>query len=77
MHTRDIDAYVAAARGGAAVPGDAERLEGAAKLGEAAMLALRTAEGVEFVAFEERYGVDFLDFYRVVLDEMRAAGLPT
>ncbi len=74
VHTRDLAAYLAAAPAGAPIPGDDERLEGAARLGEAAMLALRTAEGVEVAAFEERYRVDFHEFYRPVLDEMRAAG---
>ncbi len=73
-HTRELDAYVDAAHSGGAIPGDAERLEGAARLGEAAMLALRTAEGVDIAAFAERYGVDFHDFYGPVLTEMRAMG---
>ncbi len=73
-HTRELDAYVDAARSGVAIPGEAECLEGAARVGEAAMLALRTAEGVDIVAFAERYGVDFHDFYRPVLSEMRAMG---
>jgi len=74
VHTRDLSAYLAAAPGSTPIPGDDERLEGAARLGEAAMLALRTAEGVEIAAFAERYRVDFHDFYRPVLDDMRAAG---
>ena len=73
-HTRELDAYVDAALAGGAIPGDAECLEGAARLGEAAMLALRTAEGVDIAAFAERYGVDFHDFYGPVLTDMRAMG---
>jgi oxygen-independent coproporphyrinogen-3 oxidase len=73
-HVRDLDAYVAAALAGTPIPGEAECLEGAARLGEATMLALRTAEGVDVAAFAERYHVDFHDFYEPVVTEMRAAG---
>ena len=73
-HTRELDAYVDAALAGEPIPSDAECLEGAARLGEAAMLALRTVEGVDVAAFAERYGVDFREFYRPVLTEMRATG---
>ena len=73
-HTRELERYVAAAGAGAAIPGDAEHLSGPARLGEAAMLALRTAEGVDVGAFAERYGVDFHEFYGPVLTEMRATG---
>ena len=74
VHTRDLETYCAALEGGRAVPSDDERLEGAAKAGEAAMLALRTSEGVDVAAFAERYDVDFHAFYAPVLSEMRAAG---
>ena len=40
-----------------------ERLERRARVGEAAMLALRTLEGVDVAAFAERYEVDFSLFY--------------
>ncbi len=73
-NVRELADYARAALGGGPIPGDAERLEGAARLGEAAMLALRTAEGVDVAAFAERYGVDFHRFYERVLLEMRANG---
>jgi oxygen-independent coproporphyrinogen-3 oxidase len=73
-NTRDLAAYEAAALAGAPVPSEGERLVGAARVGEAAMLALRTAEGVDVAAFAERYDVDFHEFYRPVLTEMRATG---
>jgi putative oxygen-independent coproporphyrinogen III oxidase len=73
--TRDLAAYEAAALAAATVPAEREHLEGAARAGEAAMLALRTAEGVELQSFAERYGVNFLEMYRSVLDELSAAGL--
>jgi oxygen-independent coproporphyrinogen-3 oxidase len=74
VHTRDLETYCAALESGACVPSDDERLEGAAKVGEAAMLALRTAEGVDVAAFAERYDVDFHAYYASVLSEMRATG---
>jgi oxygen-independent coproporphyrinogen-3 oxidase len=61
--TRDLERYCATALAGESIPADAERLVGAARIGEAAMLALRTKEGVDFAAFAERYGVDFPTFY--------------
>lgn len=73
--TRDLEGYVTAALGGLPIPSESERLEGAARVGEAAMLSLRTAEGVDVRVFAERYAVDFLEIYRPVLDEMSAAGL--
>ncbi len=73
-NVRELGAYVGAALAGGPIPGEAERLEGAARLGEAAMLALRTAEGVDVAAFAERYGVDFHRSYERVLTEMRANG---
>jgi len=74
-HTRDLGTYMAAALGGAPIPGEVERLVGAARAGEAAMLALRTAEGVELAPFAERYGIDFLSFYSQPVREMSEAGM--
>ena len=75
VHTRAIDAYCDAALGGSPIPGTSEHLEGAARIGEAAMLALRTSQGVDVASFAERYGIDFLRFYEPVLAEMSAAGV--
>lgn len=74
-HTRDLDAYVAAAAAGAPIPGESERLEGPARAGEAIMLALRTAEGVDVDAFRERYGIDVNERYRDVVGDLVAAGV--
>jgi oxygen-independent coproporphyrinogen-3 oxidase len=74
-NTRNLEAYVAAALAGEPVPGESELLHGASRVGEAAMLALRTAQGVDVRVFAERYAVDFLEIYRPVLDEMSSAGL--
>ncbi|MBC5809738.1 MAG: radical SAM family heme chaperone HemW [Candidatus Eremiobacteraeota bacterium] len=75
VNTRDLDRYCAAALEGSPIPVNSECLTGTARAGEAAMLALRTAEGVETQSFAERYGIDFLTHYAEVLSEMRAAGL--
>jgi oxygen-independent coproporphyrinogen-3 oxidase len=75
VHTRDLGAYVRAALDGHPIPGTAETLEPAAVVGEAAMLALRTAEGVDFQAFRERYSVDFIATYQRPIQELTSAGL--
>ncbi len=77
--TRDLERYCEAALAGESVPAQSERLEGAALVGEAAMLALRTSEGVDFAVFAERYGVDFPSTYarelaRLVRDGLIALG---
>jgi putative oxygen-independent coproporphyrinogen III oxidase len=74
-HTRDLDAYCGAALAGAPIPGESERLEGAKQAGEAIMLALRTAEGVDVPAFRERYGIDVHQRYRSVVGDLVAAGV--
>jgi oxygen-independent coproporphyrinogen-3 oxidase len=74
-HTRDLDAYCAAALAGTPIPGESERLEGPKQAGEAIMLALRTAEGVDLAAFRERYGIDVHQRYRSVVDDLVAAGV--
>jgi oxygen-independent coproporphyrinogen-3 oxidase len=74
-HTRDLEAYCDAARAGGPIPGESERLEGAAQAGEAIMLALRTAEGVDSRRFRERYGIDVHERYRGVVGDLVAAGV--
>lgn len=74
-HTRSLQRYVDAATRGGEIPGESESLDGSKRLGEAAMLALRTAQGVGVAAFKERYGVDFMHFYSTVIAEFSAAGL--
>jgi oxygen-independent coproporphyrinogen-3 oxidase len=75
VHTRDLDRYVRAALAGEEIPGDSERLVGPARIGEAAMLALRTHEGVDVRVFRERYGVDFLHSYARPIRELQDAGM--
>jgi len=74
-HTRDRADYEAAALAGAPIPGDSEQLTGAARTGEAVMLALRTSEGVDAGTFRERYGVDVFTHYAPVIADYAAAGL--
>jgi len=74
-HTRDLGMYCEAALAGRAIPGESEQLEGPARVGEAIMLALRTAEGVDTDRFRERYGIDVFETYRGVVDDLVAAGV--
>ncbi len=75
VHTRELDAYISSATVQAAIPTEQECLEGARRAGEAAMLSLRTAQGVVPEAFKERYGLDFLEFYAPIVEEYLSAGL--
>lgn len=75
VHTRELEAYIAAAMQAAPIPGEAERLDGAKRAGEAVMLALRTAQGVCLDSFKERYDLDFLQFYAPILEQYRDLGL--
>jgi oxygen-independent coproporphyrinogen-3 oxidase len=75
VQTRSLQTYLEAVESGAEIPAERERLEGAARTGEAVMLALRTSEGVSFEHFRERYGVDFLRFYAPVVEELVLNGL--
>jgi oxygen-independent coproporphyrinogen-3 oxidase len=74
-HTRELEPYCRAALAGDAIPGESERLEGAARAGEAIMLALRTSEGVVLAPFRERYGIDVRERYRDVVERFVAAGM--
>jgi oxygen-independent coproporphyrinogen-3 oxidase len=75
VHTRLLDAYVDAVLAAKPIPGESERLDDTKRAGEATMLALRTAKGVNVADFKKRYGVDFMHFYAPVIAEYTAAGL--
>jgi oxygen-independent coproporphyrinogen-3 oxidase len=75
VHTRDLDEYVRTALAHEPIPGTSESLRGAARIGEAAMLALRTNEGVDLDVFRERYGIDFLSSYQRSIRELEGAGM--
>jgi oxygen-independent coproporphyrinogen III oxidase len=73
--TRSLERYIQAVQAGFSVPAEAERLEGSKRVGEAIMLALRTAQGVSLAGFKERYGVDVLERYAPVVAAYRDAGM--
>jgi oxygen-independent coproporphyrinogen III oxidase len=75
VHTRDLDAYLAAASAGGPIPGEAERLAGIKAVGEAVMIALRTSQGVALSEFKERYGVDVAERYAPVVARYENDGL--
>ncbi len=75
VHTRSLDEYIAAALEGGAIPADAERLDGRRRVGEAVMLALRTAQGVGLSEFKERYGIDVIADYAPVVAQFEQTGL--
>jgi len=75
VHTRSLEEYAEAALAGRVIPGESERLEGARRAGEAAMLALRTEQGVRLGAFKERYGIDPLEHYADAIARYTEAGL--
>ncbi len=75
VHTRDLAAYVSAASTGRPIPGEAERLTGIKAVGEAIMIALRTAQGVALAEFKERYGVDIAERYAPVVRRYETDGL--
>lgn len=75
VQTRSLEVYLEAVENGRPIPAERERLSGAARTGEAVMLALRTARGVWFEDFRERYGINFLQFYAPVVEDMQRAGL--
>ena len=75
VHTRDFAAYVGAASSGRPIPGESERLTGLRAVGEAIMIALRTAQGVTLEEFKERYGVDIAERYAPVVARYQTDGL--
>jgi oxygen-independent coproporphyrinogen III oxidase len=75
VHTRSLEAYVAAALEGRPIPAEAERLEGRRRVGEALMLALRTVQGVRLSEFKERYGIDVIEDYDSVVTQLARTGL--
>ncbi|MDQ6933497.1 MAG: radical SAM family heme chaperone HemW [Candidatus Eremiobacteraeota bacterium] len=74
-HTRSLERYIQAVLDDVPIPGEAEQLRGAARAGEAVMLALRTNAGMSFERFEQQYELNFLEFYAPVINHLRSAGL--
>ncbi len=73
--TRLLTEYMEAIERGDPVLRERERLEGLARLGEAMMLALRTAQGVDASAFNQRYGIDPLVTYASTIAGFIEAGV--
>lgn len=75
VNTRSLEEYIAAALSDRPIPAQSERLDGAKRVGEAVMLALRTAQGVGLGEFKERYGVDVVRHYAPVVARFAEMGL--
>jgi oxygen-independent coproporphyrinogen III oxidase len=72
---RGFDEYCSAIEAGRSARGEEERLDAAERLGEAAMLALRTGEGIRDDDFMSRFGVDARAVFAQPIKECREAGL--
>jgi oxygen-independent coproporphyrinogen-3 oxidase len=74
---RELDEYVAAAATGRWPLVDAEPSDPYREMRTAVVLALRLTEGLDAAAFESRFGVNPLEYYREELGPLVAAGLLT
>jgi len=72
---RDFDAYCSAIESGNSPRADSESLSPSARLGEAAMLALRTDAGIDYDDFRRRFAVDARAVFATALNKCLAAGL--
>lgn len=72
---KDFSGYCEAVERGASVRFDEERLDEGARLGEAAVLALRTSQGIVYDDFLARFGVRAADAFAAALKKCLAAGL--
>ena len=75
VHTRSLERYLEDALAGGPISSEGERLEGERRVGEAMMLALRTAQGVRLGEFKERYGVDVTAAYADAVERFSRQGL--
>jgi len=74
-NARSFEAYCAAIEAGASAQEEEEKLAFEARLGEAAMLSLRTREGIQDGDFRARFGVDPRLVFAAAIDKCRRAGL--
>ncbi|HXW50778.1 MAG TPA: coproporphyrinogen-III oxidase family protein, partial [Candidatus Acidoferrales bacterium] len=74
-NARDLNAYCDALNNGYSARVAEERLSPAARIGEAAMLALRTAGGLGILDFQERFGVDARSIFAAAIEASKTAGL--
>lgn len=74
-NTRDLDAYLAAADAGAAVPGERERLDEPTRAFEAIALGLRRIDGLSRAAFADEFGVELQARYAQAIETTTRNGL--
>jgi oxygen-independent coproporphyrinogen-3 oxidase len=72
---RDFDAYCSAVEAGLPVRAYEERLPLDRRIGEAAMLALRTSAGIDDADFARRFGIDSAAVFYAARKKCSAAGL--
>lgn len=72
---RDFDAYCAAIETGSSPRADVERLDRGRRIGEAAMLALRTTDGISDADFRKRFGIDISVAFAAAIKKCSARGL--
>jgi oxygen-independent coproporphyrinogen-3 oxidase len=74
-NVRGFDAYCAAIERGGSPREDEERLPAERRIGEAAMLALRTREGIRDSEFRARFGIEPRSVFSQAINKCRLAGL--
>ncbi len=74
-NVRDLHAYCDAMEQRRTPRAFEERLPAAARVGEAAMLALRTSHGLRVLEFERRFGIDARSAFLAAIEKSKAAGL--
>ena len=74
-NAREFEAYCAALESGASARAEFERLDLPARVGEAAMLALRTADGIDYDDFRRRFSIDAAAVFADARKKCSAAGL--
>ncbi|HXW75981.1 MAG TPA: radical SAM family heme chaperone HemW [Candidatus Eremiobacteraceae bacterium] len=74
-NARDLDGYCAAIEAGRSPVDRAERLDRQARIGEAAMLALRTSDGIDDEDFRRRFRIDTKVAFAVPRRECASTGL--
>lgn len=72
---RDFDAYCSKTEAGASPRVEVERLDRTRRIGEAAMLALRTADGIDDEDFKRRFDIDATSAFAAARKKCSAAGL--
>ena len=74
-NVRGFDEYCRALEADRSPRDEEEQLDCAGRIGEAAMLALRTADGIDYADFRRRFSIDAARAFRTAIEECRRAGL--